>query len=262
MGRFTQAIADEYRRLFDTAEIRAERQRAVERSADRALELKTRYQDIGGPLGIPWFFIAAAHMRESSYRTDRHLHNGDPLTARTVHVPAGRPPKGEPPFTFEQSATDALKFKKLDQQGDWSLPKLLHTLEAYNGFGYRRRGLPSPYLWSFTHHYVRGKFVRDGVFDPAAVDQQCGTATLLRRMAERNEIRFDDEPVADDSALIVPYAVSKPRSAEMLARAEALQHWLNTFAGVYLKVDGWPGRRTSDAFRRVTGSWLPGDPRG
>ena len=111
MGRFTQAIADEYRRLFDTAEIRAERQRAVERSADRALELKTRYQDIGGPLGIPWFFIAAAHMRESSYRTDRHLHNGDPLTARTVHVPAGRPPKGEPPFTFEQSATDALKFK-------------------------------------------------------------------------------------------------------------------------------------------------------
>ena len=74
--------------------------------------------------------------------------------------------------------------------------------------------------------------------------------------------RFDDEPVADDSALIVPYAVSKPRSAEMLARAEALQHWLNTFAGVYLKVDGWPGRRTSDAFRRVTGSWLPGDPRG
>jgi len=28
---------------------------------------------------------------------------------------------------------------------------------------------------------------------------------------------------------------------------------------VYLKVDGWPGTRTSNAFKVVTGSYLPGD---
>ncbi len=261
MSRFTQALAAEYRRLFDTLEVREARRREVDRQVDAALRLRPRYQAIGGPIGVPWYFIAAAHMRESSFRVDRHLHNGDPLTGRTTRVPAGHPASGHPPFTFEQSAEDALRLKKLHLQTDWSLPRLLHTLEAYNGFGYRRRGLPSPYLWSFSHHYQRGKFIKDGVFDEATVDAQCGTATLLRRLAERQEIRFPDEPLPDSGTLVVPFAANKPRNAEILARAEALQHWLNTFPGVYLRVDGWPGRRTSDAFRAVTGSYLPGDPR-
>lgn len=261
MSRYSATLAAEYRRLFESAEVRSQQLRAVDRSVDQALTLRPRYLSIGEPLGVPWYFVAAVHMRESTYRTDRHLHNGDPLTARTVRVPPNRPASGSPPFTFEASASDALQMKKLHQQTDWSLPRLLHTLEAYNGFGYRKRGLPSPYLWSLSHHYQRGKFVRDGVFDPAAVDQQCGTATLLRRLAERQEVSFADEPSVDRGALVVPYAASKPRSADMLARAEALQHWLNTFDGIYLRVDGWPGRRTSDAFKAVTGSWLPGDPR-
>lgn len=62
---------------------------------------------------MPWYFIAAVHLRESSFQVDRHLHNGDPLTGRTVQVPAGRPPVGDPPHTFEQSASDALTLKKL-----------------------------------------------------------------------------------------------------------------------------------------------------
>jgi lysozyme family protein len=261
MSRYSAALAADYRRLFDTAEIRSAQQRAADRAVDRALGLKATYVQIGEPLQVPWYFVAAVHMRESSYRTDGHLHNGDPLTARTVNVPANRPPTGDPPFSFEISAADALQLKRLHLQRDWSVPRLLHTLEAYNGFGYRKRGLPSPYLWSFTHHYQRGKFVRDGMLDPATVDRQCGTATLLRRLAERQEIQFQDEPAINQGARVVSYANSKPRGADALARAEALQHWLNTFEGIYLKVDGWPGRRTSDAFKAVTGSWLPGDPR-
>jgi hypothetical protein len=44
-------------------------------------------------------------------------------------------------------------------------------------------------------------------------------------------------------------------------RVEDLQRWLNTFPGIFVKVDGVPGDRTSDAYRQVTGSFLPGDPR-
>jgi hypothetical protein len=36
---------------------------------------------------------------------------------------------------------------------------------------------------------------------------------------------------------------------------------LNTFPGIFVKVDGVPGERTSDAFRKVTGHFLFGDPR-
>lgn len=261
MTRLTLKLSDEYRRLFESLEIRAERDRDVEREVDKALSLKGRYRTIGNPLGIPWYFIAAVHMRESSWRVDRHLHNGDPLSARTVRVPAGRPRQPGPPYSFEQSAADALIYKRLDKWGNWSLPRLLFKLEAYNGFGYRNRDLPSPYLWSFSHHFLRGKYVRDGQFDPAAPDLQCGTATLLRRLAERQEISFADEPTLDQGTLVVPYARSKPTRVEDIERASALQHWLNTFPGIYLKVDGWPGQRTSAAFHAVTGSWLPGDPR-
>ena len=45
------------------------------------------------------------------------------------------------------------------------------------------------------------------------------------------------------------------------ARAKELQRWLNTFPGIFVKIDGVPGPRTSEAYRKVTGSYLPGDPR-
>ena len=41
-------------------------------------------------------------------RFDQHLHNGDPLSGRTTHVPPGRPRPASPPFTWEQSAHDAI----------------------------------------------------------------------------------------------------------------------------------------------------------
>ncbi len=55
-------------------------------------------------------------------------------------------------------------------------------LEQYNGLGYANRGIPSPYIWSGTDQYKSGKYVRDGVFDPNAVDTQLGCAGLLLAM--------------------------------------------------------------------------------
>lgn len=79
--KLTEAFRDNYRRLFDLARIRPQHAKAVDRWCDKVLANQTRYESIGNPLGIPWFFIAAAHMRESSLDFTKHLHNGDPLTA-------------------------------------------------------------------------------------------------------------------------------------------------------------------------------------
>ena len=83
---------------------------------------------------------------------------------------------------------DALRLLGFTGQSDWSLPRTLHRLEAFNGFGYRRYGRPSPYLWSFSTLYERGKFVADGRYDPRARSQQCGTATMLKLLDLAGEL--------------------------------------------------------------------------
>lgn len=140
-----------------------------------------------GSSNIPWYFIACAHYLECSFSFKKHLHNGDPLTSYTVRVPANRPKVGhEPPFTFEESAVDALKLMKFDQIQNWNLPTILRKLEAYNGFGYFKfHSINSPYLWSYSNHYTKGKYVADGKFDTEAVSKQLGSAVILKRMEER-----------------------------------------------------------------------------
>ncbi len=199
--QLTDSLRDEYRGLFETCEIRQEHQQQVETLVSRIAQNRDRYSAVGGSLRIPWFFIGLIHQMEASLNFACHLHNGDPLTARTVHVPQGRPTSGQPPFNWEFSAADALRSEGVDKVTNWSLPSLLFQMEKYNGFGYRT-GHPdvlSPYLWSFSTHYRSGKFVADGKFDPDAVSRQCGAAVLLRRMAENGHIRFDavGNPVID-----------------------------------------------------------------
>lgn len=109
-----------------------------------------------------------------------HLYNGDPLTGRTVHVPAGYPINGEPPFTWEFAAADALRYEEWDKWHDWTIDGIAYLLEKYNGFGYRHRGVPSPYLWAGSNIYTKGFYVGDGVFDPNAVSKEIGGMTMLK----------------------------------------------------------------------------------
>jgi len=52
-----------------------------------------------------------------------------------------------------------------------------------------------------------------------------------------------------------------PTDPAEVAAAKALQQWLSNFSGVFLAVDGVAGKRTSNAFKAVTGHYLLGDPR-
>ena len=185
--QFTPALRHEYRRLFRSATVRPERERVVQEIVDSLVAHQRRYERVGQPLGVPWWFVAIIHDLEASRNFHTHLHNGDPLTHRTVHVPAGRPP-GNPPFTWAESARDALTFDGLAHAADWSISHALFRFEAFNGFGYRTRGIKSPYVWSFSQHYRRGKFASDGVFDADLVSQQCGAGVLLRVMVDQGHV--------------------------------------------------------------------------
>jgi lysozyme family protein len=261
----TDTLRSEYENLFNQCAIRAERAAAIESIVSKLMRNNLRYETVSSAIGVPWFFVAVVHNMESSLDFTRHLHNGDPLTARTVQVPAGRPKTGEPPFTWEESAEDALSMKSLTAQTDWSLAGTLYQLERYNGWGYRlyHPHVLSPYLWSGSSLYTSGKYIADGTWSDTATSKQDGAAVLLRRLAEREHIEFADQPAPapSDAPLVVNYATKASSNPVVVQKTEDLQRWLNTFPGVFVKVDGVAGRRTSEAYRKITGSYLKGDPR-
>lgn len=194
----TAALRTEYLKLWRTCEIRPSRGADVAAAVTTLLRMRDRYQAVQDLVGVPWFFVAVVHRLESGGRFDRHLHNGDLLSARTVHQPAGRPRTGEPPFTWGESAADALRLRKLDRWKDWSVAGLLYQLEGYNGFGYRLHHpkVLSPYLWSFSTHYQQGKYIADGTWSAKAVSEQCGAAVLLRGLEAQGAISVPEAPCA------------------------------------------------------------------
>lgn len=143
---------------------------------------KARYMLIERATDVPWQVVGVIHALECGLDFGRHLHNGDPLTMRTVRVPRGRPKYGKPPFKWEESAIDSLAFDKLAWLDSWSLEETLDRLERYNGLGYRKYHpeTKSPYLWSGTQHYVKGKYASDGKYDSNLVSKQVGAAVLLK----------------------------------------------------------------------------------
>ena len=270
--RFTPTLHADYQQLFDGCLIQEARVAEIDATATRIASGRARYEAVGTPLDIPWFVVGLIHCMEGGLNFTTHLHNGDPLTARTVHVPAGRPRQGAPTFAWEDSASDALCLRNLQKWSDWSLPSTLYQIEAYNGFGYRLHHpeVRTPYLWSGSNWYTSGKYVADGTWSPSAVSKQCGAAVLLRRLAETHQVVFahngsliaehpDIAPVTPDATPtlpLVPYSQRKRSAA-----AEELQRALNRFPGIFVKVDGIPGKRTSEAFKRLSGHYLQGDPR-
>src|SRR6185295_802829 len=79
----------------------------------------------------------------------------------------------------------ALSYEGLDKvarAGSWSVEQACFVLERYNGFGYRNRGLRSPYLWGGTNLQQPGKYVADGRFDATVIDRQPGCMPLLCKL--------------------------------------------------------------------------------
>jgi|GEM_PF-6369495 len=185
-------LAGEYLALFAALTQVPAKAAEIALATRRVLAGRARYESVAQRLGaIPWYVVGVINELESTSNFATHLHNGDPLTARTRRVPAGHPKAGQPPFTWEESAEDALRLKGYHTMADWRLSRILHRLEGYNGWGSRRHGVHTPYLWSGCQHYRRGKYVADGVWDPNAVSRQIGCAVLLHELEARGEIALD-----------------------------------------------------------------------
>jgi lysozyme family protein/peptidoglycan hydrolase-like protein with peptidoglycan-binding domain len=200
--------SENYRQLWNTLTFsNADWQKQATAIAKKIVANQARYAAAVAGMPVPWWFVAVVHCMECSMRFDQHLHNGDPLSGRTTQVPPGRPLAGAPPFTWEQSAHDAIQFERLDRVTDWSLPNVLFNWHRYNGINneYKRRGIPTPYLWSGSAHYKKGKYVADGVFDPEFVSRQLGAAVILKALVDLGAVTVDQQvaPAADSATVAV-----------------------------------------------------------
>jgi lysozyme family protein len=172
----------EYLNLWNTMHIIRD-SAELQRLSDKIKQFKATYQAVEKDTGVPWQMIAVIHVREAGEqdigRFKGVLHNGENIVGtgrRTRLVPAGRGPFG----TWHDAAIDALRLQGFHTIKDWPIQRVLWALEPFNGYGYRNHGLRSPYLWASTNHQQPGKYVSDGVFDPAVVDRQIGCAALLK----------------------------------------------------------------------------------
>lgn len=182
------SLKAEYEQLFRTCEIRKEQASTVGWYIAKLTdpEARSRYEAVAQAVCAPWFFIGIIHGMEASFNFRGHLHNGDSLTKRTVNVPANRPKVWNPPTSWEASAVDAIEYDHFNDIEDWSLASMLYRWEAYNGFRSRlEHNIHTPYLWSFSNHYTKGKFIRDNVWSGSAVSRQCGAAVMLKALVEK-----------------------------------------------------------------------------
>lgn len=191
--------------------------------ARRLVGAKQRYQAVESKTGVPWAVVAVIHEREASQDWRRSLAQGDPWNQVSVHVPAGRGPFK----SWEDAAVDALVncAPHAANNKDWSIGGALTLLETYNGMGYANRNLPSPYIWSGTDQYRSGKYVRDGVFDPNAIDQQLGCAGLLMAMMAI------DPTITFTGATITPVAPPKPATPSPVP-PKPVTGWAAFFAAI------------------------------
>lgn len=193
-------LVDEYVNFYRIATFKNAKTAKIARaSAETAVAFRPRYQAVGSELGMPWWFIAGIHLLESSFNFRTHLHNGDPLTAPTFRRPPNRPSPTVRTYTWEESAIDALKLRKLDGADAWTLARALYRWEVYNGFGYRSKRIPTTYLWSFTNIYQKGKFIADGEFSDSAVSKQCGAADLLKALEQAGHVSLEMEIFTEGS---------------------------------------------------------------
>lgn len=174
---------EQYKVKFHQARILPQHLAAAKFKASKIMANKDKYLDVQDATGVPWYVVASIHSLESGLNFQSVLHNGEAIIGtgkKTTLVP-----KGKGPFsTWSEAAIDALGGKAAHfNKKDWGIGEWLDFLERYNGLGYRRRGLDSPYLWSMTSEQrTAGKYVADGIFDPKAISKQVGCVAIIKSL--------------------------------------------------------------------------------
>lgn len=259
-------LRDEYTHLLANSVILPQWEAEAKRVAQCIVDARATLTEVEQHTGVPWWFVGVIQGMEAGCHggkldLTKHLHNGDSLNAKTHNVPAGRP-HGIPPFTFLQSAIDAIQFDGLDKV-EWSAGSVVERacffLEGYNGWGVRwfHSDTLTAYLWSGTNQYKRGKYVSDGQWSSMAVSGQIGAVPIIVALKELGAI---PEPrlvldaadgIKGSVAGSVPAVgtrwpsaeqerqdVSQKDVAEQGSRSMGMFAWLKWKLGAALGVDG------------------------
>lgn len=167
--------------------------------ARRALRYKDRYialvTEIERRYGfvMPWWVVPLIHERECGCVGPKNARKCG-VDNWTCSIGQGSPfrvkskikPYTGPFPSWTEAAIDSLvkQHPYAAKNTNWSGGGTLTINEMYNGTGYARKGLPSPYIWAWTNQYVKGKYVRDGKYDKNHVDTQLGVAIALKALME------------------------------------------------------------------------------
>lgn len=199
--KFAEHKAD-YEKLWAACTVSPAHLPEIKKLAERILKGKARYVSIAEKLKakiphITWWIIGVIHHMEASCDFGKYQHNGELLGKVTKKVPKGILFK-----TWEDSAVDA-SMRHL-QSLDGTIARALCLLEGFNGYGYRlyHPDVKTPYLWSYSNLYTKGKYVEVWVekhpktgkpgymsqWKPDLVSKQAGTAVILKYLADAGEI--------------------------------------------------------------------------
>lgn len=180
--RCNREMAQRFERLWDTVQIRPQYTAQVQAAYHLCWKGSSRYIEVSNAVNIPWEVIAVIDKMEGNCDPLAVLHNGERIVGtnkKTTLVPAGRGPFK----TWVAAAIDAIGVEGKRPTGfRFDVANTLYYLTSYNGWGYENKGINTPYLWSYTNHYTKGKYVRDGVYDPNAVSKQIGAVPVLKAL--------------------------------------------------------------------------------
>lgn len=247
-------LEPEYARLASIATIKPSREHELEQACISLLRSKALYQRVEQLSHVPAAALMALAMREMSGNTRCYLGNGQRLTMRTTIVPKGRGPFPNTDDGFIAGCLDALAIDRLDQvykmAGAWSVARFCYESEEWNGWGYRARGIPSPYVFGGTTVQKAGKYVADHVYSATTMDPQLGTLALVQELVKLDpSLAFFDHTPAIEAPSIIPPAAPHPVMGPV--NVKWVQSALNKLRIPHepLSIDGDVGRATREAVR-------------
>ena len=154
---------------------------------------KSMYKKVAKKAKVPAQLVAAIHYRENTSdclggKFDSYLHNGDMLGKETVNEPKGIfYPKGQ----FVRAAQNAIDMKS-SYRGRYKLSATSKDFVGMCSFALTYNGKSkwenkkiwkySPYVFSGTNIYKKGKYTYDSGYDPNMVDKQVGVFLLINKI--------------------------------------------------------------------------------
>jgi len=250
-----------YEHLASIATIKPERERELLLVVEKTLlPQKALYQRVELLTHVPAAGLMALAMREMSGNTHKYLGNGQSLKQRTTIVPLNRGPFLQAyPEDFVAGCLDSLHLDGLDQvwkaPGGWSRSRYCYESEAWNGWGYRAHGIPSPYVFGATSVQRPGKYPRDHVWDATMWDTQLGTLAIVEEIFKQDpSLQFFDVAEREVQGAIVHVDID-PHPV-ITTDAKWIQTALNKLRvrGTPLVVDGNIGRGTRGVVRMYQGT--------